>query len=79
MIYTITYNDETTSTFTLDVDTELSTTSTNPVQNKAIAEGINSIQSQIVPTASIEMGDTASKAYSVGNFLVKDKGLTIVH
>ena len=55
-----------------NVDTELSTTSTNPVQNKAIAEGINSIQSQIVPTASIEMGATASKAYSVGDFLVKN-------
>ena len=55
-----------------NVDTELSATSTNPVQNKAIAEGINSIQSQIVPTASIEMGETASKAYSVGDFLVKD-------
>ena len=55
-----------------NVDTELSTTSTNPVQNKAIAEGINSIQSQIVPTASIEIGETASKAYNVGNFLVKD-------
>ena len=55
-----------------NVDTELSATSTNPVQNKAIAEGINSIQSQIVPTASIEIGETASKAYSVGDFLVKD-------
>ena len=54
------------------VDTELSTTSTNPVQNKAVAEGINSIQSQIVPTASIEIGATASKAYSEGDFLVKD-------
>ena len=55
-----------------NIDTELSTTSTNPVQNKAIAEGINSIQSQIVPTASIESGETASKAYNVGDFLVKD-------
>ena len=55
-----------------NVDAELSTTSTNPVQNKAITEGINSIQSQIVPTASIEIGETASKAYSKGDFLVKD-------
>ena len=55
-----------------NVDTELSTTSTNPVQNKAIAEGINSIQTQIVPTASIEVGETASKAYNQGDFLVKD-------
>ena len=70
--YTINYNDGTTLTLTLDVDTELSTTSTNPVQNKAIAEGINSIQTQIVPTASIESGETASKAYNVGDFLVKD-------
>ena len=55
-----------------NIDTELSTTSTNPVQNKAITEGLNSIQSQIVPTASIEVGETASKAYNVGDFLVKD-------
>ena len=55
-----------------NVDIELSTTSTNPVQNKSITEGINSIQSQIVPTASIEIGETASKAYNVGDFLVKD-------
>ena len=55
-----------------NVDTELSVTSTNPVQNKAIAEGINSIQNQSVPTASIEIGETASKAYNVGDFLVKN-------
>ena len=55
-----------------NVDTELSATSTNPVQNKAIAEGINSIQNQIVPTASIESGAFASKAYNAGDFLVKD-------
>ena len=55
-----------------NIDTELSTTSTNPVQNKAIAEGINKIQNQIVPTASIEVGDTASKAYSDDDYLVKD-------
>ena len=54
-IYTITYNDETTSTFM--------------VPN---SKGINLIQSQIVPTASIEAGATESKAYSVGDFLVKD-------
>ena len=58
-----------------NVDTELSTTSTNPVQNKAIAEGINKIQHQIVPTASIEIGETASKAYSKGDFLVKEGAL----
>ena len=54
-IYTITYNDETTSTFT--------------VQN---GENVAySIQNQIVPTASIEREETASKAYSKGDFLVK--------
>ena len=42
------------------------------IASETIAEGINSIQSQIVPTASIESGETASKAYSVGDFLVKD-------
>ena len=58
-----------------NVDTELSTTSTNPVQNKAIAEGINSIQSQIIITASIERGAIASRAYNVGEFLVKNGSL----
>ena len=37
-----------------------------------VTQTTDSIQSQIVPTASIEMGDTASKAYNVGDFLVKD-------
>ena len=55
-IYTITYNDGTTSTFT--------------VQN---GENVAySIQNQIVPTASIEREETASKAYSASDFLVKD-------
>ena len=36
------------------------------------SKGINLIQNQIVPIASIEAGATESKAYSVGNFLVKD-------
>jgi hypothetical protein len=39
-------------------------------------DGVNGrltqVQSQIVPTASIEIGDTASKAYNIGDFLVKD-------
>ena len=34
---------------------------------------LTQVQSQIVPTASIEIGETASKAYSVGDFLVKDE------
>ena len=33
---------------------------------------LTQVQSQIVPTASIERGETASKAYNVGDFLVKD-------
>ena len=36
---------------------------------------LTQVQSQIVPTASIEMGETASKAYNVGDFLVKDDSL----
>ena len=42
------------------------------IASETIAEGLNSIQNQIVPTASIESGETASKAYNVGDFLVKD-------
>ena len=54
--YTITYNDETESTFNvtngkdgaiINLDATLSITSTNAIQNKAVAKGINSIQSQI--------------------------------
>lgn len=33
---------------------------------------LTQVQNQIVPTASIESGATASKAYNVGDFLVKD-------
>ena len=36
---------------------------------------LTQVQSQIVPTASIESGETASKAYSKGDFLVKDGAL----
>ena len=36
------------------------------------ALNVHLIQSQIVPTASIENGETASKAYSVGEYLAKD-------
>ena len=36
---------------------------------------LTQVQSQIVPTASIEIGATASKAYNVGDFLVKDGSL----
>lgn len=40
--------------------------------NNNLTQNINSIQNQIVPTASIEIGDTASKAYNIGDFLVKN-------
>ena len=33
---------------------------------------LTQVQTQIVPTASIEIGETASKAYNVGDFLVKN-------
>ena len=33
---------------------------------------LTQVQSQIVPTASIEIGENASKAYNVGDFLVKN-------
>ena len=42
------------------------------IASETIAEGLNSIQTQIVPTASIEVGETASKAYSDDDYLVKD-------
>ena len=45
------------------------TTSTFTVPNGKATE---LIQSQIVPTASIEKGETASNAYLEGDFLVKD-------
>ena len=45
------------------------------IASETIAEGLNSIQNQIVPTASIEVGETASKAYSEGDFLVKNGAL----
>ena len=40
--------------------------------NGRLTQTTDSIQNQIVPTASIESGETASKAYNVGDFLVKD-------
>ena len=43
-----------------------------PLDNDLGANVSNQVQSQIIPTASIEMGETASRAYSKGDFLVKD-------
>ena len=54
-------------TYTITYNDE--TTSTFTVTN---GKGADSIQSQIVPTASIESGATASKAYSSGDLLAKD-------
>lgn len=54
------------------VDYELRKDSNNAARSGEVYDKIKELQSQIVPTASIEMGETASKAYSVGDFLVKD-------
>ena len=54
------------------VDYELRKDSNNAARSGEVYDKIEEIQSQIVPTASIEIGETASKAYSVGDFLVKD-------
>ena len=40
--------------------------------NGRLTQTTDSIQSQIVPTSSIESGAFASKAYNAGDFLVKD-------
>ena len=54
------------------VDYELREGSNNAARSGEVYNKIEEIQSQIVPTASIESGETASKAYSVGDFLVKN-------
>ena len=56
------------------VDTYTITYNDGTTQNYTVNNGKDAdlIQSQIVPTASIEMGETASKAYNVGDFLVKN-------
>ena len=65
----------------VDYDNSKSGTKSATVQgalddvNGRLTQSIDSIQSQIVPTASIEKGETASKAYSVGDFLVKNGAL----
>ena len=57
------------------VDYELRKDSNNAARSGDVYDKIKEIQSQIVPTASIERGETASKAYSVGDFLVKNGAL----
>lgn len=54
------------------VDYELRKDSNNAARSGEVYNKIEEIQSQIVPTASIEIGVTASKAYNIGDFLVKD-------
>ena len=56
------------------VDTYTITYNDGTTQNYTVNNGKDAdlIQSQIVPTASIESGATASKAYNVGDFLVKN-------
>ncbi len=54
------------------VDYELRKDSNNAARSGEVYDKIEEIQSQIVPTASIENGETASKAYLKGDFLVKD-------
>ena len=59
------------------VDTYTITYNDGTTQNYTVNNGKDAdlIQSQIVPTASIEIGETASKAYSKGDFLVKNGAL----
>ena len=54
------------------VDYELREGSNNAARSGEVYNKIEELQSQIVPTASIESGANASKAYSVGDFFVKD-------
>ena len=57
------------------VDYELRKDSNNAARSGEVYNKIEEIQTQIVPTASIEIGETASKAYSVDDFLVKNGSL----
>ena len=54
------------------VDYELRKDSNNAARSGDVYDKIEEIQSQIVPTASIDSGATASKTYNVGDFLVKE-------
>ena len=54
------------------VDYELRKDSNNAARSGEVYNKIKEVQTQIVPTASIEIGETVSKAYSKGDFLVKD-------
>ena len=58
---------------TVDVDTELSTTSTNPVQNKVITNSINDVRGHL----QNEIGDLADSISNVSNGLTNvSNGLT---
>lgn len=56
----------------LTVDTALSTTSANPVQNKAVAAAIDQIAKN---TAQIETAGTATNAHSVGEYVMISNAL----
>ena len=63
----------------LTVDTALSTTSANPVQNKAVAAAINANTSKIAAntknTAQIETAGTATNAHSAGEYVMISNAL----
>lgn len=76
-IYTITFNDGTSIEIqfekaNVNVDTELSTSSTNPVENRVIASKINAMDANIAGT---EDGATASQTYVAGDFILRNNQL----
>lgn len=73
--YTITYTDGQTSTFTVTngetptVDSAMSDSSANPVENRVIDAQLKTKANQ-AQLATVEASTTASKAYSAGEYLV---------
>ncbi len=72
--YTITLDDGSTYTFTVTnatgtVDSELSTSSPNPVENRVITYKINAMDANIAGT---EDGATASQTYIAGDFILRN-------
>ena len=73
--YTITYTNGQTSTFTVTngqtptVDSAMSDSSTNPVENRVIDAQLKTKATQ-AQLATVEASTTASKAYSAGEYLV---------
>ena len=73
--YTITFNDGTTETFevetaTITVDSALSTTSTNPVENRVIATKVNDIESDI-DAVDTKADDNSTKINNVQSQLIQ--------